>query len=83
MTPLWTDVKDWPDADWAARLELRTWRDFETKAVSCHCSSRASLRVLTARVGRLNNGADRFLVETFETTFALQVFQVAADGPFL
>src|SRR4051812_38872710 len=39
-------------------------------------------RVLLARIGRLDDDADRLLVETLEAAFALQVFQVTSDRPF-
>src|SRR5256885_13138775 len=40
-------------------------------------------RVLFARIGRLDDHADGLLVETFEAAFALQVFEVASDRPFV
>src|SRR4030081_2074174 len=40
-------------------------------------------RVLPARIGRLDDHADGLLVETFEAAFALQVFEVASDRPFV
>src|SRR5947207_12959697 len=39
-------------------------------------------RVLLARIGQLDDDADRLLVETLEAAFALQVFQVTSDRPF-
>src|SRR2546426_8449556 len=35
---------------------------------------------LFARIGGLDDGADGFLIEPLEPAFALEVFQVAADG---
>src|SRR5437868_9330549 len=40
-------------------------------------------RVLFARIGRLDDHADGLLVETLETAFALQVFQVTSERPFV
>src|SRR5206468_7927140 len=37
---------------------------------------------LFARIGRLDDRADRVLIEPFEAAFALQVLQMAADGAF-
>src|SRR5207247_10993714 len=37
----------------------------------------------SSRVGRLDDGADGFLIEAFESAFALQVFQVTAQGALL
>src|SRR4051795_6011006 len=39
-------------------------------------------RVLFARIGQLDDDADRLLVKTLEAAFALQVFQVTSDRPF-
>ena len=39
-------------------------------------------RVLFARVGRFDDYADGFLVETFEAAFALQVFEMSSDRAF-
>ena len=38
--------------------------------------------VLKAGVGGLDDDADGFLVETFEAAFALEVFEMTADGTF-
>src|ERR1700722_11574410 len=46
-------------------------------------SSGVGLEMTLARIGRGDDRADRFLVETLETAVALQVFQVAADGALL
>src|ERR1044071_7977957 len=35
-----------------------------------------------ARVGGLNDGADRLLIEPLESAFALEILQVTADGAF-
>src|SRR4051812_4263917 len=40
-------------------------------------------RVLLARISQLDDDADRLLVETLEAAFALQVFQVTSDRPFM
>src|SRR3954454_13235679 len=40
-------------------------------------------RVLFARISQLDDDADRLLVETLEAAFALQVFEVTADRPFV
>src|SRR4029077_1469745 len=40
-------------------------------------------RVLFARIGQLDDDADGLLVETLEAAFALQVFEVASDRPFV
>ena len=37
---------------------------------------------LDSRIDGRDDGADGFLVEAFEAAFALEVFQVAADGAF-
>src|SRR6185295_19533306 len=66
----------------AARLCIR----FDS--VAARAMSRRSLgplvyRVLFARIGQLDDDADRLLVETLEAAFALQVFEVTADRPFV
>src|SRR4051812_195736 len=40
-------------------------------------------RVLLARISQLDDDADRLLVETLEAAFALQVFEVTSDRPFV
>ena len=46
----------------------------------CLCSNWLLVEVLLARVSRGNDGADRFLIEAFEATMALKIFEVTADG---
>src|SRR4051812_30425300 len=40
-------------------------------------------RVLLARISQLDDDADRLLVEALEAAFALQVFEVTSDRPFV
>src|SRR3954464_5523399 len=80
---------------WAARSSGRT----DANAPACRptgvrravmiaarlCISLGKLvhRVLLARIGQLDDHADGLLVEALEAAFALQVFQVTSDRPFV
>lgn len=47
---------------------------------SCGQPGRTLGSGLLARIGGFDDDTDRFLVEAFESTFTLQVFQMAAEG---
>src|SRR5207249_3265940 len=47
----------------------------------CSTSVSGALDLFTG-IRRLNDRTHRFLVESFETAFALEIFQMAPQGPF-
>lgn len=64
-------------------MASRSWRRLHptSRSVAARLWSATRGR-LGAGISRLDNNADGFLVEAFEAAFALEVFQVAADGAF-
>src|SRR6266481_996630 len=68
------------DCSTVTHTRTRTRRRTRTRSNSCRDGSWGE--VTLARVGGGDDDADGFLIETFETAVALQIFEVAADSAF-